>query len=392
MDFIDKAKISQIVREEQVNFIGSAVTPWHAHGIDCAVRYLQDQGVKVNGIILVKPAVRQGEVCHLLSEKNFTTGACRIFKQAPVYDRSPLSIIKSLVKSYRSVGWFNRQYAEKREKTIYIVSPWHLDMYCFYQLYQSQGKACGFRMMLVEEGLASYSPKVDTALHAWNSLKVNKRGCHLLVSFLLSVLGTSLRKRFERKTIWTNLNLLVRENGTLCRNDLSVKYYKEVITAYSRMHKEQLPAEDLNGSVIICTMAYLHSEIQDREDVVALQRVVEAIRKKGMRIYLKPHPRDTDYRNRYAALGCQFLECSCSVEALFVISPRIRAVISFSSTSLVTAQLLFGIKGISILNLLDKYKFGPYIQEEMDSFLYCFQEVVSIPNTMEELTNCITDK
>ncbi len=390
MDFIDTTQLVQLVKREQVNFIGSAVTPWHAHGIDCAIRCLQDQGVGVKGIILVKPAVKQGEICHLLSEKNFTTDACKVFKVAPVYETRPLTILKSLFRTYRSVAWYNKQYVTKKEKTIHIAAPWHVDMYGFAQLYQSLGDSYGFRLMLVEEGLSSYFPKVDTALHSWNSLKVNKSGGRLLVSFLLSVLGLNLRNRFERNTKWTNLNLLLKKGGSLKPNALSLKYYKEVLTAYSNKNKEQLPAEDLNDSVVICTMAYLHSEIQDREDVAVLQRVVQAIKRKGLKVYLKPHPRDTDYRNRYADLGCLFLDCSCSVEALFVNSPHIRAVISFSSTSLVTAQLLFGIKGVSVLNLLDKRKFGPYIQEEMDSFLYCFSGVVSIPNTVEELVNGIS--
>ncbi len=389
MDFIDNTLLVRIVKDEQINFIGSAVTPWHAHGIDCAIRYLQGQGITVNGLILIKPAVKQGQICHLLSEKNFTAGGCRFFKVPAIYDKNPLSIVKSLVRSYRSVSWYNKQYKEEKDKIIYIAAPWHIDIFCFIQLFQSLDNSYGFRLMLVEEGLSSYFPKIATKTHVWNTLKVNKCGVRLILSFLLTVLGMTLRWRFENHTEWINLNLLVKVNGRLLPNTVSLKYYHQVLTFYTLANKNVLPNEDLNGSVVICTMAYLHSEIQDNEDVNALMRVVKAIKQKGLTAYLKPHPRDNDYCNRYAALGCEFIDCPCSVEALFVNSPKIRAVVSFSSTSLVTAQTLFGIKGISILNILDKQKFGMYIREEMDSFLSCFSGVVAIPKSVEELSTCI---
>lgn len=389
MDFIDKTQLVHLVEDEQINFIGSAVTPWHAYGIDCAIHYLQDQGIRINSTILIKPAVKQGQICHLLSEKNFTSGGCRFFKIPAIYDKNPLSIVKSLIRTYRSVKWYNRQYCEKKEKIIYIAAPWHLDIDDFIQLYQSLDNSYGFRLMLVDEGLSSYFPKVNSKVHVWNTLKVNRCGVRLIQSFLVTVLGMTLRQRFENHTKWINLNLLVKEKGRLLPNAVSLKLYQQVLASYTFANQSVLPNEDLNGSVVVCTMAYLHSGIQDNEDVNVLMRVVKAIKQKGLTVYLKPHPRDNDYRNRYAALGCEFITCPCSVEALFVNSPKIRAVVSFSSTSLVTAQTLFGIKGVSILNILDKQKFGAYIREEMDSFLSCFSGVVAIPKSIEELSICI---
>lgn len=389
MDFIDKTQLVRLVQDKQINFIGSAITPWHAHGVDCAIRYLQSKRMVINGLILIKPAIKQGQICHLLSEKNFTTDNCKFFKISPIYDTRPLNIIKSLIRTFRSVGWFNKQYKNNKEKIIYLAAPWHLDKDNFIHLYQSLDDSYGFRLMMVEEGLSSYFPQINTQAYFWNTLKVNKRGFSLIQSFLLTVLGMTLQRRFENHTKWINLNLLVKENGKLLPNTVSLKYYHQVLTSYTLANKSVLPNENLNGSIVICTMAYLHSEIKDNEDVNVLTRVVKAIKQKGLTVYLKPHPRDNGYRNRYATLGCMFIDSHCSIEALYVNSPKIRAVVSFSSTSLVTAQLLFGIKGFSILNLLDKRKFGMYIQEEMDSFLCCFSDVIAMPKSVDELSSTI---
>ena len=389
MDFLTLAQIEDWIRNKSINFIGSAVTPWHAHGIDCAIHYLRDQGIKVNGLILIKPAIKQQKISYILSEKNFTTNCCCLFKSPATFDTRPLFVLKSLCRLFQSVSWYNKQCEDNAKKIIYIASPWHLDVSTFIHLHTTLDASYGFRLMLVEEGLSSYFPKIDTRQHLWNTLKTKKQGFRLIQSYMVAVAGIILRQRFEKKTVWTNLNLLLKENNLLQTNALSIRYYSKVLTTYTQENRDQIPTENLNGCVVICTMAYLHTEIQDDEDVRVLSEVVRKIKSKGLAVYIKPHPRDTNYHIRYAPLECDFLDCHCSVEALFVRFPNIHAVVSFSSTSLVTANLLFGLQGISILNLLDKRKFCKSIQEEMDSFLYCFSDIVKIPNNIEEFASSL---
>lgn len=389
MEYISLVNVAERVKNHPINFIGSAVTPWHAHGIDCAIHYLQDQGIEVNGLILIKPAIKQQEICHLLSEKNFTTNCCQVFKIAAVFDTRPLSVLKSMYRLYKSVSWYNKQYNDQRERTIFIASPWHLDVSLFIQLHQTLNNSFGYRLMLVDEGLSSYFPNIDTRQHLLNSLKTKKQGLHLLRSYLVASIGMTLRQRFEKKTSWSNLNLFYKNTSMLKANALVIKYYTKVLTDYVQANTEQLPTDNLNGSIVICTMAYIDSEIYDYEDIRVLTSVVKEIKKKGIKVYIKPHPRDNDYHDRYGQLDCRFIESHCTMEALFVRFPKIRAVVSFSSTCLVTANALFNLKGISVLNLTDKKKFGKYIRQEMDSFLYCFSNIVKVPNNLEEFVSSL---
>ena len=385
MDCLRSEQLVDIVRREQINFIGSAITPWHAHGIDCAIHYLQDNGVQVNGIILLKPAVKQGKVCHILTEKNFVNKCCRMYKVPAVYDTSLKHVISSLVFGYKATKWYNNQTGKKCDKTIYIASPWHLDYNTFVLLYKSLGSSYSFRLMLVEEGLSSYFPAVDTKRHIWNTLSVNKHGVALILSFLLSVMNVFVRKRFESNTMWANLNLLIGSPNKLEANSIAVKYYRQVLTEYANSSQKGFQRLNLSNGIIICTMAYLHAEIQDESDVKTLELVVNELKRRGYVVYLKPHPRDEDYKNRYVSLGCDFIDSSCTVETLFVFYPGIRGIVSFSSTSLVTAKLLFDIKSVSVLNLVEKEKYGSYIREEMDSFTYCFSSIVEMPNSVKKL-------
>ena len=52
--------------------------------------------------------------------------------------------------------------------------------------------------------------------------------------------------------------------------------------------------------------------------------------------------------------------------------PHIKAIVSFLSTLLVSAKMLFGINAISILNIIEQEKYGDYIKDEMKSFVACF--------------------
>ena len=83
--------------------------------------------------------------------------------------------------------------------------------------------------------------------------------------------------------------------------------------------------------------------------------------------------------------GCEFIDIPCSVESILVSNSNIKAIISFSSTVLITAKLLFKIKAISILNLLDINMYGAYIQDEMHSFIDCFSSLVDMPKSLSEL-------
>lgn len=385
MDFLRAEQLADIIEKEQINFIGSAVTPWHAHGIDCAIHYLQDKGVLVNGIILVKPAIKQAEICHLLSEKNFVSRCCKIYKSPAEYDTRLSVLLRSFYTGYESTNWYNKQHRQTHEKTIYIVSPWHLDFNTFALLYQSLDASYGFQMMLVEEGLSSYFPLIDTKKYIWNSLSTTKSGLRRVMSFVPSVVGRSIRRRFESQTSWINLNLLLGESDNLHPNQVSLDYYRQVLMEYAEKNRSNFPLLNLENAVIICTMAYLHTEIQDQSDVCTLKLVVEELRRKNMKVYLKPHPRDKDYKNRYASLACDFIDYPCTAEVFFAMCPQIRGVVSFSSTALVTAKLLFGLKSSSVLNFVEKNKYGDYIREEMDSFTYCFSNIVEMPNSAREL-------
>ena len=347
-------QIPSLVECNGINFIGTAVTPWHAHGIDCAIKYIRSQGRTVKGLVFIKPALKEGKIYYILDEQNFVNDCCEFYQLAAIFNTQPLYLLNKQFNRFQATARYNNQdYVDKH--LVFIASPWHLDLDLFICLHSHLHKSHSFRLMKVEEGLSTYFPAVNTFKHIWTVNAKNKKRLSLLASFLFQSFDKILQQRFEHHTNWINLNLLKITSGNFHEN------------------------------VILCTMAYLKSEIKGNSDVNTLEKIVEELHKQGVKIFLKPHPREIDYRIRYASLGCEFIDIPCSVESILVSNSNIKAIISFSSTVLITAKLLFKIKAISILNLLDINMYGAYIQDEMHSFIDCFSSLVDMPKSLSEL-------
>lgn len=377
-------QIPRLIDEGNINFIGEAVTPWHAHGIDCAIKYLKAKSVIVKGLILIKPALKEGKIHYILDEHNFVNDCCDYAQSAAIFNTNLWFLLKQQVSCALATSKYNHQDFNNKQ-FVYIASPWHLDLNLFIALHKHLHRTHIFRLMMVEEGLSTYFPAVNTFRHIWEVNAMRKRGVRLISSFLLQSSDKILQQRFEHNTEWINLNLLKGALDDLQENVAATSLYKEVISEFERNKEIGNDLPNLNGAVLLCTMAYLTSEIKEYNDVKTLKAIVDELQRQGKKVFLKPHPREVDYKKRYASLGCEFIDTPCSVESVLVSNPNIKAIISFSSTALITSKLLFKIKAISILNLLDMDMYGAYIQDEMRSFIECFSSLVDMPNNLSEL-------
>lgn len=382
MIFIDKQQIAQLIQAEHVNFIGSAVTPWHAHGVDCAISYLKSRGIAVNGVILVKPAIKGSQVDYIIDERNFVTQSCKLYKLPAVYDTRISYIVNNIIELYKASSWYNQQSKSNDKEDVYIANPWHLDVDLFKYLYRRLIGTHTFRLMLIEEGLATYFPASKSYHQQWITANKDRSIFRRSASFLLNIVGSKLNRRFQHLTKWINLNLLIERSDGLVPNEQAISLYRPILRQYALLCER--PVVDIGESVIICTMAYKREEVNEDADSQLLRAIVDELKSIGITVCIKPHPRETDYKSRYSTLGCTIIDAPCSVETLLSLYPQIKGIISYSSTALVTATLLFGKKSISIINMLDQKQYGEYIQGEMLSFCQCFGNIVEMPNDLTE--------
>jgi hypothetical protein len=137
-------------------------------------------------------------------------------------------------------------------------------------------------------------------------------------------------------------------------------------------------------------MAYKRSGIFNMADIKLLKNLIDLLKKEGLPVIIKPHPRESDCAERYGSLKCEIFDnINISLESILGSSKNIIAVISFSSTALVTSKLLFDIKAISIINLLQLSDFSLEYQNEMASFSKVFGNIIDMPSSFMQFREIV---
>lgn len=375
-------EIACLIRTEELNFIATAITPWHAHGVDCCILKLIDDGVDVSGIVLIQMHAVSG---YIINESHFSNTQCSVyFVEKPVFEGVFVEI-KTMMQKFNTSFKFKQN--SQTNSQIYLASSWHINLDLFAKLNKHVSN-CTFSFIVFEEGLSTYYPSSESANTIWKDSGVNKALFKHIFSFIFRVFNKYLQSFVEKKIPFMNMNIFTQRGKGLMINDVSNKYY-------SRMFKgvfsdnDQKYSQVFDNSIIICTMAIPRDEINIDLYISLLKQVIDCLANKGVRIVLKPHPRELDYKKMYSGLDCiLFDEKDLSLESIMTIY-NIKSVIGFSSTSLITSSLLFNIKSISLLSLIESNNYGPRIRREMKEFKDIFSEFVFMPNSLNELIEII---
>lgn len=376
---IGTAELIEIIKAKDINFIATAITPLHAHGVDCCYQKLTDDGVEVRGIVLIYKHRDSGFV---IDKSHFINQDCIIYYYEPVYSQSIGSLLSNLKFLYYSPTKIARN--KRYNKDIYIASAWQINIGIIHSLRLLDHKIYP-RFMIFEEGLATYFPCEQSFSRMWYNTNRNRNsnGLKRIVAFTYNLAIKKLKSRAITKIPFQNLNLLLDNNGKLNVNNEATVYYNRVI--HMRESHSNNNFSMFENSVVICTMAYPRTHTNKETDIKLLNMLIFTVRESGYKVILKPHPREIDCDEYYSSLECEILnDRTMSMEQIMANAKDLRAVISFSSTALVTAKLLFGIKAISILDLLYLNNYSEYVQDEMSSFTNVFGGLIDVPKTLDE--------
>lgn len=386
MQYINFEEVRDIIIRNNINFLASAVTPWHAHGVDVCIKNLTYSGVEVRGLVLITSLPIKH---YFIDETNFISGNCIFCRVNPKVMQGVVTEFKSLINIIFAPIFYNRQDSLK-SVDIFLASPWNLDVYGFINLYQwFPFKKIG--LMLFEEGLSTYFSLSNKPELIWHSVG-DKPFISKLFSFCFRLVCKKITDRFNTKVSYINLNLLREARGILQPNDEAVACYKSIIAErITALDCSEFDYNVFDNHVIICTMAYPREGMRNGTDIRTIKQIIQSLQAEAYKVIIKPHPRELDYMQYYADIGCEvFAERGVSIETILYKAKNVKAVISFSSTALVTAKLLFGIRAISIVDIVEWENYNCQIQQEMQSFKECFAGMTSIPKTINELVKTIS--
>ena len=370
-----RQKLIKILSKEKINFIASAITPWHAIGVNALLERLLDKGVKINPLFIV---VQSPNKEYLLDAKSFSYDTEHVYILD--YSKNNTSKFVLLTNPLTSViNFFKNRELLNYQEEIYIANPWYPDFNRVNWVLK-HNKFIKIKYCIIDEGVATYMPTSEPILKAFSDNKSYVKALLFIYSFYIQ--NKLLFNVIKKTDSFLNMNIFIRTNKTLILNEAALKYYKKILNTSISPNTN---IDSLSSTVLIGTMAFPRNCIYNNEDLNFLKKLVNYIKSQGFTPIIKPHPRESDSLTHYAELNCRILDNSTPLEMLFNSKFKPKAFISFSSTSLINAKLFYGINGLSIINLLDLENFHKTYKDEMTSFKKVFANHIIYPNSFDEI-------
>ena len=371
MSTINNQQLKEEIRKcPDLNFIASVITPWHTLGVEASLLWLQDNGFKPNGICLVTSHYTYGFVC---DESIFTNTSSKKFRILPG-GKTKSEKIKDKIFLYKFI--FHNRKRQRDEQPFYIIST-----KCNTNIASYAYKLLPLRHIVyvnMEEGVGAYLDTVNPIIPKITSLKTFLKYLNVKNNILLN------KYVVKHHDVINNSLFIVEKDERLIKNERILPYYAEAIRIKAAKVVDPSDSIELGSTIIICTTAWERRQIQDDEDMRVLRIVCDYLYEKGYKIVLKPHPRDSFFADKAEELHAGILGFSYPMESICALS-RPKAIVSFSSTILVTGKLFWNIPGFCLSEMLDKSKISPFYLKETGNFHKVFSEYVAFPKSVEEI-------
>ena len=364
--------------DENYNLVVVAFTPWHALSIDALIMYLREHHVHVNAAIVITAHPQTG---YALDESFFTNDCATYYYDSFFHDdaiRNEKPVGKKQVSRIKAIWNYYLGVFSKRSNlpTLYYVTnsyPW---MMVVRRLQSELHK--NVIITYSEEGVASYMGTLADP----NQMKI--RGLRDLKDFIrYQVFGNYVYRALHPKV---SLKIFHRGFFGLRINTSVLPYYRESFAALNRQKRLKIDASLIERSVIICTTAWDRKQVYDDEDLRVLKNVCDYLRRKGMNILLKTHPRDTFFAQKVDLLKSQLLETDAFPMECICEACRPKGIISFSSTILVTAKVFWNIPTCCLADMLDMSKVGEIYKKEVQCFKRTFEKFTQFISSPEEIS------
>lgn len=357
--------LEDITNNERFNFIGFATTPWHALGLMASVYKIMESGEKLFGTIYITPHSQTGySIDHSFFPSIEGIKVERIQKSESIRDRF-LKILYSLYYLLRNGN------SNKRSRQIYVVEPWCINS-SLSGLLVKKIKDINLIHVVYDEGVSTYF-----------SLKFNNSNIPTFIynQFLKHIVFGKGFKYLSSKSNFVSAKLFAETNNGLVENRTIIPYYfKALSESPKRLHQT---IEFGDNSVVICTTAWDRLEIKEDEDVEIIKTVERLLEDMGYKVWFKPHPRDKNFKKLYP--NVDILDNRISIEGILLnCTKKPKAMISISSTILVTSKLFFGVKSVDLSKILNAANIGKYVNE-VSSFQKVFGNYVLEPEKIEDL-------
>ncbi len=251
-------------------------------------------------------------------------------------------------------------------------------------IYQKREHASNVKVVYLEEGIGYYIRSRNRWL---NRGLETKRGIKKILSHFVRRVANYIdndqvvqellrRKQIEYFNLFDNIDGKLTPNMDVCLA------FAEV---YKMRAQELKVSTDYSNTIIVNTQPFME-ELNCNQDLECYKLLDCLCKGHGMRLLIKPHPREIKI-DRYINFGLDVDLNNSHISQEILIagadsSPL--AIVGFFSTTLVTAHLLFEVPVISLGRLCEEQVYGGY-KEDIQAFMDTFEHIMFIPKSLPDL-------
>lgn len=388
---MNDAEIIELIRNNpDYNFFAVAVTPWHAHGIDVAIKRLASEGVMLKGIIFA--IVHPGSP-RCVGESNFVLSGAEI--KVVEVDFEQKSWMQKLVFNIRAYMRLRKEKNKTYAHNIYVVRPSYPD-FNWINYIRSVHKDKGIVFISVDEGCGSYivgeSANWVSAMMAVNTRKDKfKKMLMYFISLPRKVIRDLITNRLISYNAYHEWNLLKYDKDNhLVTDEKNAPFYKQVLQEQS--FQINIETRKLYEGVVLVNTSpsYEEGKIQEDEDIRTLEVMTEILKDRGVPIVIKTHPRECAIQ-RYEHLPCSINTISGVSQETIISKLDVlpKSIVSINSTTLVTLNALYGIPAIGLTKICMAQSKNEVEKKALQNFVNAFCHIVQFPENEEELRECL---
>ena len=378
--------LSLVQSDRSINFTAIAVTPWNALSIDALLLFLAAKGIKIKAIIVIAEHYSAG---YMISPSCFTNNCADYYYlpfshnqnhniPLPEENKKLISRIHDFFEFYKLVFGFQSY----KEDTLYYSTFNHSfpDAILLQRL-----KKVGRRIVIchTEEGVGAYMGTFDNTYPPLKKIK-SFAGIH---DYIRNIFFGKVVYRKLHKT-YNSLTLIQNYRGLQINKEI-IPYYRAIFRLRNKELSISIDKEEIRKSIIICTTAWRRNEIKENDDLRVLIDVCNYLWEQGEHLLLKTHPRDAFFIKKADILHCKVLNTSgLSMESLCEYACP-KAIVSFSSTTLINPRIFWNIPTFCISDMLNRGNISNFYLDEIDSFKQTFKKFVVFINSSQELETTI---
>lgn len=409
--------IKKIVIKKDFDFIAFAVSHWHAAGVDSAVYDISKRkNKKPKGLIIVSVHPKDGfvikekdficknfaevEFCFLSSNLNGLQNQRFIIFRIYKYFRKLINLLKIIIRAKKINK--NKNWNNKKELIIISVMKPNISLL---EIFKNKYISNKYKPVyfIIGEGFGTHVSKrawkitgkldnQDKKLNHFNYLR------NIEDKIKKEIVNNPLKKMVTKYISIENRFLLNKRNDKLIPNLPIVNSYKNIFLMRKIILLKSDNIKNIFLPTIILTNPFSEYKLATlKYELKILDNVVNILIQKGYNIIIKPHPRESDNKyvpilEKYRSSRVKIAHKDFPAEDLFcMLNPL--CVIGYTSTALITANIIFNLPAISIyrifLNGNDLKRKNILKKTGMSEFEKLTKELICNPDSFEQLENKI---